>query len=101
MAAGDPEFVDELIHTFYEDAVTQLEAMRQAAAAGSGEALVRPAHSLKGNSATVGAGRLSELCQRLEADARSGVVDDVIERVAEAAAEFEQVRKELAGLRAR
>jgi HPt (histidine-containing phosphotransfer) domain-containing protein len=99
MTGGDPDFVDEIIQTFLEDAVVQLEAMRAAAAATSSEALVRPAHSLKGNSVSVGAERLAELCRELEADARSGSVDHAEARVAAAAAEFERVRTELAALR--
>src|SRR3954454_19838008 len=47
MTGGDPEFVQELITTYVEDAAAQLDAMRAADAAGDAEALVRPAHSLK------------------------------------------------------
>jgi HPt (histidine-containing phosphotransfer) domain-containing protein len=100
MTGDDPEFLDELIGTFLEDAVLQLEAMRRAAEAGAEADLVRPAHSLKGNSASMGAERLSELCRSLEADARSGPVHDATERVTAAAIEFDQVRSELAALRA-
>lgn len=100
MTGDDPEFVDELIQTYLDDAEVQLEALRAAADAGSAEELVRPAHSLKGNSATVGAERLVDLCRELEADARGGAVERARERVAAAAAEFERVRTELAALRA-
>jgi HPt (histidine-containing phosphotransfer) domain-containing protein len=100
MTGGDPEFVDELIATFLEDALVQLEAMRAAADEGSAADMVRPAHSLKGNSANLGASRLSDLCRALEADARRGALEHAADRVAEAAAEFEAVRTELAGLRA-
>ena len=99
MTGGDPEFLDELVDTYLEDAVTQLEAMRAAADSGSTEALVRPAHSLKSNSANVGAERLADLCRALEADARSGAVTTASERVAEADEEFQRVRLALAELR--
>ena len=101
MTGGDPEFLDELIQTYLEDAVVQLEAMRTAADGGSAEDMMRPAHSLKSNSASMGAERLAEHCRALEADARSGTVVQAAERVAEAAAEFERVRSDLVGLRAR
>ena len=101
MTGGDPEFLDELIQTYLDDAVVQLEGMRAAAGADSLEELIRPAHSLKGNSANVGAARLEELCRQLEADARAGSVERAAERVAAAGAEFERVRAELAALRAR
>ncbi len=99
MTGGDPAFVDELIQTYLDDAVVQLAMMRAAAIAASAAEFVRPAHSLKGNSASMGAERLVELCRQLEADARSGAVERATERVAAAAAEFERVRTELAALR--
>ena len=53
MTGGDPAFVDELVATFLEDAVRLLADMRAAAGASSADAMVRPAHSLKSNSASV------------------------------------------------
>ena len=100
MTGGDPEFLDELVQTFLEDAVIQLEAMRAAAGSGAAEELVRPAHSLKSNSANMGAERLAELCRSLEADARNGAVDAAGDRVTEAAQEFDRVRAELVKLQA-
>lgn len=100
MTGDDLEFLDELIQTFLADTVDQLSAMGNAAAAGSAEELMRPAHSLKSNAASMGAERLSALCRTLEADARTGTVPDAVARVGEAAAEFELVRTALAELRA-
>jgi HPt (histidine-containing phosphotransfer) domain-containing protein len=100
MTGGDPEFLDELVQTFLEDAVTQLDAMRAAAASGAVGDIMRPAHSLKSNSANMGAERLSEQCRALESDARNGAVEQAVERVAGAAAEFERVRAELVALQA-
>jgi HPt (histidine-containing phosphotransfer) domain-containing protein len=101
MTGGDPEFLDELVQTYLEDAVVQLEDMRTAADGGSAEDMLRPAHSLKSNSANMGAEQLAEQCRALEADARSGTVVNAAERVADAVAEFERVRSDLQGLRAR
>lgn len=100
MTGGDPEFLDELVVTYLEDAGAQLAAMLVAAEAGSVEAMVRPAHSLKGNSESVGAGRLAEQCRQLELDGRSGTIDDAVERVRAAEAEFQRVQAELERLRA-
>ena len=72
MTGGDPEFLRELITTYLEDGAAQLEAMRDAVARADAEALVRPAHSLKSNSASMGADHLANLCRGLEADARVG-----------------------------
>jgi HPt (histidine-containing phosphotransfer) domain-containing protein len=92
MTGGDPEFLRELITTYVEDGAAQLVAMRAAVDKGDPEALVRPAHSLKSNSASMGAEHLATLCRALETDARAGRLDGAGERVAEAAAEFEGVR---------
>ena len=91
MTGGDPEFIRELITTFLEDAMVQIAAMRTAVDAASADELVRPAHSLKSNSASMGATALAEMCRSLEADARAGRLDGASERVAAAAAEFERV----------
>jgi len=100
MTGGDPGFLGELVATYLEDAGVQLGEMLAAAEARSAEGMVRPAHSLKGNSATMGAERLAELCLQLESHGRSGTVDDAVDGVRAAAAEFERVKAELKRLRA-
>jgi HPt (histidine-containing phosphotransfer) domain-containing protein len=107
VAGGDPEFVDELLDTYLEDAVSQLARMAAAAeedggvgGVGVGDLMIA-AHSLKTNSANVGATALADLCRSLEADARLGPVPDGAERVAAIAAAFEHDRRALAELRAR
>ena len=69
---GDTAFVIELIDAFLADGAPQLEAIEAAMAAGSAEALVRPAHTLKSASATLGATRLSAAARTLELAGRSG-----------------------------
>ncbi|MFI5292996.1 MAG: Hpt domain-containing protein [Candidatus Limnocylindrales bacterium] len=89
ITGGDLAFVDELIDTYLDDAVVQLQAMGQAAAEGDAEAMIRPAHSLKSSSANVGAMAVTEACRSLEADARSGTIDDAVARVAACGAAFD------------
>lgn len=100
MTGGEQAFVDELIATYLEDAAGQLASLREAAAAGLPDELVRPAHSLKSNSASVGAMVLAELCRGLELDARTGQVIGAPERVDAIALELERVRTALAQPRA-
>ncbi len=92
---GDEAFLDELIDTYLADAPEQIAQLRAAAQRGAIADLVRPAHSLKTNSANMGAERLTALCRSLETAARGGTVDDAIERVAAAEAEFGAVRAAL------
>ena len=70
--AGDTAFVIELIDAFLADSAPQLDAIEAAMEAGSAEALVRPAHTLKSASATLGATRLSAAARTLELAGRAG-----------------------------
>ncbi len=73
---GDTAFVGELITAYLADGTAHLAAIEAAVAAGDAAALVRPAHTLKSSSATVGAMRLSARARRLEEAGRSGSIDD-------------------------
>jgi two-component system sensor histidine kinase BarA len=99
ITGGDRGFVDELVDTYLTDGDEQLAAMRQALADGDEPALMRPSHSLKSNSANVGATVLADLCRAIEADARSGAVPDAALRVAAAETEFAAVREALLAAR--
>ena len=81
---GDREFVVELIGTFLADGAEQVMAIDAAVAAGDAQALVRPAHTLKSSSATLGASRLSAMARALEMAGRSGSLGDSITRDAQA-----------------
>jgi HPt (histidine-containing phosphotransfer) domain-containing protein len=72
---GDAEFVRELVETYLADTPAQLEAMTTAVEADDAAALVRPAHTLKSSSATVGAMRLSSVARELEMAGRSGTLE--------------------------
>jgi HPt (histidine-containing phosphotransfer) domain-containing protein len=72
---GDTAFVIELIEAFLADSAMQLDAIEAAVAAGDAEATVRPAHTLKSASATLGAMPLSVAARTLEMAGRSGSLD--------------------------
>jgi histidine phosphotransfer protein HptB len=64
--AAGADFVAELVDTFLEEAPGMLAALRQARAAGDGDAFRRAAHSLKSNSLTFGATPLAAAARALE-----------------------------------
>jgi two-component system sensor histidine kinase/response regulator len=68
----DPDFVRELLETYLAETPEQLAAIGAALEADDADALVRPAHTLKSSSATLGAMRLSALARELEMAGRSG-----------------------------
>jgi histidine phosphotransfer protein HptB len=74
----DHAFVGELVQTFLADAPAQLDAMTAAVEADDAPALVRPAHTLKSSSATVGAMRLSSVARDLEMAGRGGRLEPTI-----------------------
>lgn len=95
MAGGDRAFVDELVDTYLEDGAAHVGALRAAAEADDAAAIVRPAHTLKSSSATVGALALADLCRLLEADGRAGAVPDAAERADAVAEAFGAARAAL------
>ncbi|HEY8238914.1 MAG TPA: Hpt domain-containing protein [Candidatus Limnocylindrales bacterium] len=68
----DDDFVRELVEAYIEEGRGYIAAMNTAAAAADAEAMVRPAHTLKSSSATMGAMRLAAICRGIEEAARDG-----------------------------
>lgn len=95
----DPEFLAELIDSYFDDTATLIPAMQQATRDGDAEALRRSVHSLKSNSATFGATALAALCQELEMRARDGELADAEVRVAAIEAEYARVQPALVAAR--
>jgi HPt (histidine-containing phosphotransfer) domain-containing protein len=58
---NDASFVRELVETFMAETPGHMQAMDAAVEADDADALVRPAHTLKSSSATLGAMRLSSV----------------------------------------
>jgi HPt (histidine-containing phosphotransfer) domain-containing protein len=79
---GDRGFVVELIETFLTESAGQVDAVEAAVASDDAAAVVRPAHTLKSSSATLGAQRLVAAARALEMAGRSGALDDQARRTA-------------------
>ena len=90
----DPDFVRDLVETYLADVPVQLEGIDGAIAANDADALVRPAHTLKSSSMTLGAMRLGEISRTLEMTGRSGTLDGAArENAALAHAEWTSVQQ--------
>ncbi|NVZ23141.1 Hpt domain-containing protein [Pseudomonas costantinii] len=63
----------KLLDTFLDDSQKRVEALRKAR--DDAKALGRIAHSFKGSSGNLGAVRLAQLCQRLEAESVGSTAD--------------------------
>ncbi len=93
--AGDTSFVADLVETYLADTVDQLGAIDAAIAAGDAASLVRPAHTLKSSSLTIGAVRLGEMSRVLEQHGRTGDLVGVEREAAAARSEWPAVQAEL------
>ena len=66
----------QLLRTYREHAVTQIEDLRAAAAKEDVEAVRLIAHALKSSSYSIGANGIGELCGKLETNARNKQLGD-------------------------
>ncbi len=97
---GDPEFMSELIDTFFQDAPQLLAAMSTALAVSNAPDFRRAAHSFKSNSANFGARDLAALCKELEDLGKAGVLDGAADKLVMAEAEYVRVKAALEQKRA-
>jgi HPt (histidine-containing phosphotransfer) domain-containing protein len=95
MTGDDPAFLAELLDAYFSDSRALLAAMARALDDGSAADLGRAAHSLKSNSANVGAQRLAALCRALEEQARVGALEDAAERLEQIEVAYEAAESAL------
>ncbi len=93
------DFIDELVDTYLEDAPKLVREMEAALKAKDAEAFRRAAHSLKSNSATFGAMRLSNLAKELEMLARENKLEAAAGLLPGVQSALDSVAEELKGLR--
>lgn len=94
------DFMGELVKTYLEDAPNLIAQMQSALKADDSESFRRAAHSLKSNSATFGAGGLSELAKELETLGRENKLNEIGSRLKSVEEAFKVVADELKGLAA-
>jgi signal transduction histidine kinase/PleD family two-component response regulator/HPt (histidine-containing phosphotransfer) domain-containing protein len=97
---GNQAFLVELIDLYLQEVPALLAAIRSAAERGEAAGLVRPAHTLKGNSGYLGAHRVAAICEQLIALGRQNSLEGVAELVAQLdqeAAAVERVLQREAG----
>jgi HPt (histidine-containing phosphotransfer) domain-containing protein len=85
------EFIDAILQT----APQRLTELQQALRRENLAELRLAAHSLKSNSADIGAGRLFELCRKLEASAKAGALTGMAEQLVEVDTAYQQVEAAL------
>jgi len=94
--AGDEALVREVLQMFLEDGPVQLQRLGKAIAQEDAASVERHAHTLKGASANVGAGRVRACAARLEELGRARTLAEVRTVFDELAREFERVQEAVA-----
>lgn len=87
-----PDVLIDLLDTYLEESANLVGMLQTAKTRGSEAEMLRPAHSLKSSSASVGAMRLSALCAALEDYLRGGQALDVDAQVDHIQTELERVQ---------
>jgi CheY-like chemotaxis protein/HPt (histidine-containing phosphotransfer) domain-containing protein len=95
VANTDAGFVRELLDTYLDDSPRLLDELRTGLSANSAETVRRAAHSLKSNSASVGALGLSAHAKALELEAKAGQLQGAAARIDEIAASYALVAEVL------
>lgn len=97
-----PEVLVDLLDTYLVESAGLVGAIREGYNAGNFESMLRPAHSLKSSSASIGAMRLSKLCADLEDFLRGNLFElDVPRQVEQIEREFDRAQAELVAERAK
>jgi CheY-like chemotaxis protein len=95
IANTDRAFAAELVTTYLDDSPRLLAEMRQALAEGNAPNFQRAAHSLKSNSASLGALGLSAQAKELEMTGRAGKLDGAGDKLDKLAATYAEVESAL------
>jgi HPt (histidine-containing phosphotransfer) domain-containing protein len=91
-----PEVVIDLLDTYLDESAGLVVAIREGSHSGDLNSMLRPSHSLKSSSASIGAMRLSKLCADLEAYLRGNLAElDIPRQVEQIESEFGRVQAAL------
>jgi CheY-like chemotaxis protein len=94
-AATDSSLLEQIYTAFQDDGIERIDAMRRHASAGDMPALRKAAHALKGASASVGALRMADIAQQLQALGETGALNGGQDLIEQLDREFGRVRSDI------
>lgn len=99
--ATDASLLDQILESFLSDGIARLSILRAAQEKGDAETLHKAAHALKGASANIGAWRMAEISQELQAlgedeTVEGAAVEGAAVLIDQSEAAFERVQTEIA-----
>lgn len=92
---GDPDFLQELLDEFFQDAPAQFQTLHSALAAQQADVFRRAAHTMKSNCNNFGALSLGQTFKTLEEIGKSGDLEEAEPLLAEAEAAYPEVKAAL------
>jgi PAS domain S-box-containing protein len=96
---GDEDIFKEILDVFFEDAVNQINLLKQAAAVNDVATITRQAHSLKSAAGSVGASAMRDTAFKIEMFGREGKTEEAAQLTPELQAEFDQFKEIIASWR--
>ncbi|NJP04888.1 MAG: response regulator [Chloroflexaceae bacterium] len=96
---GSRSFVIEIMNVYLNQAPRYLAAIQAAYDQYAPQDVIQPVHSLKSNSAQLGAKTLAALCQALEQQAQAGQFDEMATLIQQITLEYQQVNQALTAYR--
>jgi PAS domain S-box-containing protein len=94
--ATEASLLNQIFESFLGDGKAHISTLRGALHQDDSETLRKAAHTLKGAGANIGARRLADIAQELQALGEAGTVEGAASWVGQLEAEFERVRTEIA-----
>ncbi|EDX84873.1 PAS fold family [Synechococcus sp. PCC 7335] len=88
----DREFLEEICNSFLDDAPGRVRELRMAVDTADAPTIATTAHALKSLSGCIGAMSLFQLCQSIEANAKSNYVEPVASSLAQVITEYDKVQ---------
>ena len=92
---GQPDFVQGMVELYVKSTPPLIEAIRAAIDQGNAAQLQESAHTLKGNSKSLGVSQVAEISKQLEGIGKSGNLGGAIDLYQELKIEFERATQEL------
>jgi HPt (histidine-containing phosphotransfer) domain-containing protein len=91
----DGEDLRDLVELYFADVVTQLGLLREALAAGNGDAVAASAHRIKGASLSIGAAGIAGVASELELAGKSGELAGAAQLISTIDSELDPTRTAL------
>jgi HPt (histidine-containing phosphotransfer) domain-containing protein len=88
-------FIEDIIRSYLNDAPKLMETLKESMASGDSARFVRSAHTLKSNSATLGAAQLAALAAELEQSGKTTPLQELAGQVYSTAEELGKVLQAL------